>query len=253
MHIHPAFRTIFESHRPRITVWDQRNSTSALTTYTFSSSDTPELGSVLSTADVYGTNPHVKSNGRKMVLAAVHAEDAATLYTVDSVTLGGVAGTEASDRGGNTVVSAAIYYWDASSLAGITNSDVVVTFSEAVSSCAVVIMLVDNVGVATPIATGVTAAVSQTPALDVADMNMFMLGVATSATASGAETVAFGNLQATNGGGYWPEWLYEGSNSVMTWAGAIVFFPGYNGGQRTEFRPTWSGAGTSDSVVAMFY
>jgi hypothetical protein len=145
---HPAFNTIFKRTGPNVQVRHVAENIDNLTTYTFTGVNLGDLGSVPSVlTDSATTTPAVRSTGRKMVIVCVHGEDAATVFSVNGVTIGGVSGTELADRGGSGNASnTAIYVWSTDSLEGITSTDVEVTWSEAVTGCAIGVLVVDNLG-----------------------------------------------------------------------------------------------------------
>ncbi len=130
---------------PVVTFLDAASDVTDLTVYTFSAMNLRIPFNNFSIAsESGGTGPQIRSKDKAVVLIAVHGEDALATFTVSSVTLGGVAGTAVVDEGGAGVVDTAWFLWECAALAGITTTDVVVTFSEAVTGCAVQAVLVSN-------------------------------------------------------------------------------------------------------------
>jgi hypothetical protein len=245
-----------------VKVLDFVSSTSDLTTYTFTAVNLGDLGSVMSTSgDAYGTNPHVRSAGRKMVAVIVHGEDANATFGVNSVTIGGVSGTEQIDRGGlSNAINTAIYAWDTASLQGITTTDVVVTWSEAVTGCAIGVVLVSNIGLfalgSTPVAggTGTGTVVAGTGATGV-DRDRPLLYLMGSTCAVGTEVVQgfVGTLATNPNSAINPVLLYEGSNAEFAFAAAYaVSFCGAQPSTSESFNVSWSGTGDKDHQVALF-
>ena len=250
--------------RPDVKLLDVRSDVTNLTTYTFTSVNLGDLGGTMSTSgDAYSANPHVKAKSRKMVAVIVHGEDAATTFGVNSVTIGGVAGTENIDRGGATVlVNTAIYWWPTSALQGITSTDVVVTFSEAVTSCAIGVVLIDNIGLiidlgpstAQDAGTG-TMQITITPALANSTSDAVILFGSTCAT--GTETVQFNSDNtglATSIGcqGMPINTLYDSSNAEIAFAAGWTWIPAYPAGAFNSFTIVWSGTGACDAVASAF-
>lgn len=77
-----------------------------------------------------------------LIVVGVMAEDNATTYTIDDVTIEGTSGSEVVDEGGAVIVSSGI--WQRGAITGAASVDVTVTFSEAVTGAAVCIWALEN-------------------------------------------------------------------------------------------------------------
>jgi hypothetical protein len=187
----------------------------------------------------------------------VHGEDAATTYSVSSVTLGGVAGSELVDRGGaSAALNTAIYIWYTDSLQDITSTDIAVTFSEAVTSCAIGVLEVSNFGL---VVSGGTATAQGTGNLVVAptmsavnsDRNMLFI-VGTSSATVVAEILQIvshhGSVHSS------PEILYDRSSAEFSFAAVWTYSQQYNGANTDFLGLTleWATAGNGDAVGVGF-
>lgn len=234
------------------------SSTTDLTTYTFSAVNgiAGALGSVASTTgDDYLVNPQVRSAGRKFILINVHGERALAATTVNSVTIGGVAGTEISD-GTSTLVNTAAYIWDTQALQGITTTDVVVTWSAAVTACAVGALAISNIGVfknvvgfnlANPstIPVGFDITILQT------DMNALLI---TGTTCEGLETMAISNSGSVQDPSRPWMILYDQQNAEFSFGAAWTYCPQYNAdnSHAAAGGVDWSGAGNGTATSLGF-
>lgn len=249
MLFHPAWGTLFRSPIPQVKLYDVKSDVGNLTTYTFSNCSIPDLGSDDDNG-VFQTNPHQRSPSRKTLVIIVHAIDALTVYTVSTVTLGGVGVSLHADGGGGIVANTAVAYDPASKYRGITTTDVVVTFSEAITSCAISILVVSNIGVQNSFGsvanngTGVFTAAPSVTAFAAETFPVFILG-STCVTAAGGETVSFSPL---NSGCVAPMLLYEASHAEATFAAAWTYSPQWNAGNTVplDMNVSWSGAGAAD-------
>lgn len=254
MLIHPAFSAILKPSLPRVTLTDVREDVSDLTTYTFTSCNLGDFGGTGgNTADAYGTNPTPRVASRKFVYVIVHGEDAATTFGVNSVTINGLGGSETVDRGGATnAINTALYVFSTEILSGITNTDIAVTFSEAVTGCAIGVILVENitgaqnVGSASASNTGIMTAAAGN-GLTGAQNNLLVLSASTCITGGATELPEFDAVQTS--GNYWPVLLYHGSNAEFDYAAAWSYGAGYFSGL-TEYgnRVQWSGIGAADLI-----
>lgn len=167
---HPFQQLFFGRTVPKVTLLDMKSDATDLTTYTFTACNCGSLGSTRTAAAETTTSlPHIQSTGRAAIIVCIHSEDAATAFSITSCSLGGVAGVEAVDRGGATnAVNSGIYVFDTAAIAGITNTDIVVVMSEAVTSCAIGVLLVEGLGVlhviATTFGTSLNSGLSPIPA-----------------------------------------------------------------------------------------
>lgn len=259
MIVHPAFTSILAPTTPVVKLIRVENSVSDLTTYTFSNTTPPNLGTCISlSGQTYTTAHHVRSRGRKFFIVVVHAEDSITTFGVNSVTLGGVAGTEVVDRGGGgSAINTALYTWSADDLRSITTGDIVVTFSEAVTSCAVSLLEVENVGIFASVGSGSTQGTGElgvfvVPSLEAADRSLL---VVLAGTCAGVEDALF-TLPGSAGGGAgmeYPKFLYGSSNAEMSFAAAWAISKGYTPARGLGFYLSFSSTGSGDAVAAAFY
>jgi hypothetical protein len=220
-----------------------------------------DLGGTLSFADTFGTNPYAISSSRSFVVVIIHGEDSAATFGVSGVTLGGVAGSELYDRGGagaGVLVNTAVYAWATEALQGITTTDIAVTFSEAVTGCAIGVLSVSNVGtfIATvPGGTGNTGSglisLAPTPPTDITGVKGLCLCGSTINAAG--EAVTFDAL--ANGlnptGASQSILLYEGSNAEFGYAAAYAYVTQTGAGSIgfTKWDVSWSGTANADAIA----
>jgi hypothetical protein len=258
----PAFRNIlFNRQPPLVKVLDVQSSVSDLTTYTFAGANIGDFGSTRSfdeTSAIAMSMP--RSPGRKFLAVCVHSEDAAVTWTIDNVTVGGVAGVERADRGGATnAINTGIWTFTTDILQGITNSDIAVTFSEAITSCAIGVLSVENMGPHDRINSATntnTSDMSLSPSVSIkSELYTLMLGAATCA---GAETFVVDAMNAagvTNqSSGVHPDILYDQSNAEMSFAAFWQYCPQYVTPDMAPCRVncSWTGAGAGDAVAVTF-
>lgn len=258
----PLLSAVLKRQAPQVEVLDVRDSSSGLTTYTFTSCNV-HFGSVHSIAgDAYGTDPHVRSPGRKMIVVVVHGDDSASSFGVNSVTIGAVAGTERVDRAGITnPPNTAIYTWDTNSLDGITSTDIAVTWSEAITACAIGVLLVSNLGLCQFVnsaTAAATTALDLAPAASVTGFDTFAIAICGSSCATGGGTETARITHATTGSGQvngdsCPILLYSNSNALLDYCAFWSYSQQYLG-DVVPFRMTvnWSSTGNSDAVMATF-
>ena len=256
----PAKASILMPLVPYVRLLDTRSDVSDLTTYTFTACNLGMIGLVSSpAANVYGTDPLLRSALRNMIVVAVHGEDAAVTFNVSSVTIGGVAGTEGPDRAGATnAINTAIYYWRTDQLQGIANTDIVVTFSEAVTHCAIGVMSVENLSLCVRVAgaasntfTG-TGTLTLGPTMTVENIDFGLVGIFAASCVTGGGTEGFSVKSGI--GGTPPNILSAGSTAEMDYAAAWSRSPQWNGAndKPIEFLASWSGAGAGDAACAIF-
>lgn len=121
----------------------------------------PSLSFIGSTFSATDTDPYTFSaqalglpHPFRTIIVGVHVEDAATNFSISSVTVQGLAATQAIATGNTPAIKAAIYAVGVKS--GWTG-DVVVDLSEAVTSCGISIWAAYNLDSITPTETGSTA------------------------------------------------------------------------------------------------
>lgn len=262
--LHPLGQLLLHRQYPVVTLLETREDTSALTTYTFTDVNIGSTGTKPSiTNEALTTHVQVRSGSTTGLAVVIHAEDALATFGVSSVTIGGVAGTERPDRGGGTnPINTALYSWQTTALEGLANTDIVVTMSEAVTGCAIGVLLINNIGVFAGLTSGSTTStgvMATAPTSgDTIDRNPGMIIASTCATGGGTEQVAFfigeaGTSSRTQVVS--PTLLYEKSNANFDYAAAWTYAPGYGGGLSTESfacNVSWSGAGAGDMVLWVF-
>jgi len=256
MLIHPVWRTFFQSPAPLIKVLDIREDVSNLTTYTFTAVNIPDLGSNRGVTDTNGTNPMLKSASNKNIIVFIHGEDAATAFSLSSCTLGDVAGSELTDRGGATnAINSGIYYWRSSVLDDIATTDIVVTWSEAVTGCAIGVCSAENVSFATANGGSVTGTgtLSMLPNPSPTALETFPTIIVASTLSAGAGAETFQLLQSTGTGAVSPMLLYEGSNAEFSYAAAYTYLPSWYGENISPITMdvSWSGATAGDATSAL--
>lgn len=267
MYLTPAHRMLLRPQRPIVKVQDVLSNITDLTTYTFASANIGDLGTAMNVAQTVGTDQVMRSASNRAIVVICHSEAAAITWTVSTCTIGGVAGFKLIDRGGGTTpINTASFIWPARTLGGITNTNVVVTHSKAVTSCAIGVLSVENIllartsGFATTFGStapaGAAHSGSGTLTLNDAYFGCTMIVGSTCDTGSGAETVRFQARPdgTQTPGSYQPLTLYESSNAEISYAAAVLYTPGYNanlvgGGYNVD----WSGAGGFDSVGFSLY
>lgn len=260
--LHPTHRLLLKRSRPNVSVLDVQASTTDLTTYTFSNVSLGDLGSTRSiAAALINTFPANRIGGQKAIAIVIHSEAAAVTWTVSSITLGGVVGTIAVDRGGGTnAIDTAIATWDASSLSDIANSDVVVTFSKAVTACAIGVLLIENLVLVPTSGLATASGTSKfghnmrgtTSNLQNCINNVLSIGGSTCQVGGGTETPKWAPGQVGLDGAVAPMLLYVGNNAEIDFSAAWAYCPG-NGldsgsGGWPGFNISWSGGGFFDSV-----
>jgi len=258
---HPAFSTVFAQQKPRVVLQDLRLDAVGATTYTFTACQLGDFGGTYSAVNTDSFSASsVRTGSKKHIVVLIHSRDAATLFTVNSATLGGVAGTEIADRGGATVAcSSAIYRWSTEALADITGSNIVVTFSEAITACAISVLLVENVGLlltgttASGTATGTTAiTMSATPAT-LAENTRHMLVIMMSTAFSSVAVPQFTLLDATSLITCMdhPTLLYHGNDggNIINYSAAWSVLSHYPGSLQVEGATTGYSSSTNKEAV----
>lgn len=262
MLMHPAWRTIFKPRRPFVEVHDIKESVSDLTTYTFTSCQMPIIGtSIQRSSTTADFDVQHRSPSHRTIMCIVHGEDAAITFGVSGVTLGGVAGSEDVDSAGASASHlTSIYRWHGLSLDTITTTDVVVTFTEAVTSCAICLLSVYNVPNLS-VADSSDTATSGTGDLVLntgqgsantfyVDGPNWVVSASTCATGGGTETPEVNIV--TQSSIYHPTLLYQRSNAEMDYAAWFTWSPQYNADNRFGWAGqtvSWSGAGSASLVA----
>lgn len=257
------WRTVLARQIPRATVCDVLSDATDLTTYTFTAANIGDFGSSLLDTSTPLSQNTIQAPSNKLLVICVHAEDALTTFGVNSVTVGGVSGTEVIDRGGGTqAINTAIYVFNPSTLDAITTTDVVVTMSEAVTGCAIGIISIDNVCSVSRLAhhpgssgSGVLDITLST--LDDTRVKRYCCAIfaTTCVTGGGTEHAIFDPV----GTGVAPpttqtQFLYEGNNAEFDFAACFCICMQDIPGSETslEMYCSWSGTGQGDAIGAAF-
>lgn len=262
--VNPAWNTLFRRKAPLVKVFDVRSDEADLTTYTFTECNIPEIGfGGYEALLTYGTHlPGVlRTPDCNAVVVIAHGEAATATFGVNSISLGGVAGFERIDRGGGTsAINTAIYIWTSGQLASITNTDIVVTWSKAITSCAIGVLGIYNIGPLSFVGSGTG---QSTTSLN-ADVPVNWTGHETHLLAIGGSTLSVGagaegfnvNMQGISGGGYGREAnvLYEEFNTEISFAAFWGYTDQYCADQDPIYgvRGSWSGAAVADIAMAGF-
>lgn len=281
MLLHPLVQRLVCPTRPRPKVLDLKTDTANATTYTFSGMNL-SLGGVgvgyhgVATAAENPGGRDIPSGihratSRSAILSVIHSEDALATFDVSTVTLGGVSGLQAHDRGGVTsAINTAIFYWDSIALQGISNTDLVVTHSEAVTSCAAALIRVDGVKTMVHMGSGDNVGTGAIQ-LGISQNQSFMEGpyswgiiASTLLTDSSTEALSW-SLSSSFASGAFSynnigvcEHLYEGSHAEAAYAGLFFYIPQYiytDGNASDQVIGcdiSWSGAGAGDAIGVMF-
>lgn len=271
MFIHPAWRSIFRPSAPKVTLTDLREDISNLTVYTFSGCNISygaggTLSSESSDNVIAGANgSYPRASSRSIIIVTIHAEDAALTFGISGVTLGGVAGSEEADRGGGTsAINSGLYWWRTADIVNITNTDIVVTMTEAVTGCAIGVLRIDNIGTAQKsgtnsgnVGTGeISQSVNQNQAAVSSNHGLFGILVSTCATGGGTERFQVDHIigsDTTHRNGMGLLMLYEGSNAEFDYGAAFVYLPQYVSSEVTAplfIGAQWSGAGAGDAIMS---
>lgn len=210
----PFMHCVLTPKFPRVKLLATASDVSDTDIYTFSAMDIGgfggghPLGEHEDNSTITTPIPLFRSPNRKVILAIIHGEDAAVTFNVSSVTIGGVSGTEQVDRGGaSAAVNTSVYTWSDNLLAGIANTDVVVTWSEAITACAVGIVEVSNIRLSGAAASG--------SGQGTGTINVALTGFTESETCVGGVAVV-GSTCVTGGSTEFPEWAYSNAASIYT-------------------------------------
>jgi hypothetical protein len=255
---------LFARKRPEVKLLDLREDTSALTTYTFTNCNTHDIGTTASiTGQFTDTVVPSRSTSRKAIAVIVHGKDDALTFDVTGVTLGGVAMTQAVDRNGTTyAVDTAIFWVASASIADVANTNIAVTFSEAVTGCAIGVVSVDNLSTFVSIGTasGASAAnltLAPAPSFAARNSQHCMLVGSTHVTGSLSERVEF--FVASSGvsvasGMQPPILLYEAGNAGFSYAACWSYMPGYTADTSAfAIVTSWNGAGGFDGAAVLLW
>ena len=255
---------------PRVRLVDLRSDITNQTTYSFTNiPTTPAMSGA--NLESGGKSICLADSLRRMLVAVVHSEDSQTSWLILSSSLGGVAADYHVDRGGTTsAINSGMVIWSSDSLADITNTDFSITFSEAITSCAVAFLEITGLGLDVSDVNGAYAAVgtgllSATITDDTslnnnpAGMLMKRLAIfgSTCVTGGGTElfSVAPGTAFNTSTGGV--TILYADSNAEIDYAGGycIADYTAETSavGKTVSLDANWSGSGAGDILMSTFY
>lgn len=238
---------------PTAQVIDIKESTSAATTYTFSGCNLPVGRKSVGLAYIDTAPLHASSH--RAVWVMVHAEDATTNFNVNSVTLGGTALIEEIESSTFTYpVMTAIYYnWVPDSY---TDNDVVVTFSEAITGCAIGIIEVSSVNstinggnVSNNGSSGAYSLTSTVADSEYGNFRYYLMG--STNENSGAECMfSIESLTTQYNSCMHPLNLYSRSNANFSYAAAFAYSPSSTlDASEERFRVIWT-AGNSVGAIA---
>jgi hypothetical protein len=261
---HPFLTHVLGSKLPTVKLLDVMEDVSNTNIYTFTDRSLGRMaGDATGDTWTYTTAPHLPTRSRQALVAFVHSEDAAVTWTLSTLSLGGVNGTIRIDRGGATsAINTAIVTWSAEALDGITTTDVVATFSEAITGCAIGFAELRGVGVfqmlgsTSQVGTGnLLSNVGGTPTNQA--MRVVQFFASTCATGGSTELFTFENGQTVSrvSSMYAPVLLYEGSNAEFDYAAGYClgsFCAGEATANHYGLTLAWSGAGAGDMVTATF-
>ena len=257
----PQKRSLLIDPRPLVKLCDLQSSVADLTTYTFTNVNVGDLGSTSSTnpgsvSDLLGTNAHVRIKSKKVFFVIVHAEDAAATFGITSVSMGGVALQEQVDRGGVTnAINTGFYALGTANLRDMVGTDVVVVMTEAVTSCAIAVLSVENLGLCEGLnnknGTGTTE-VTLAPDCNAENLNTFEFGLYASTLAATGQTCIWRSPPLS--GAVAPMLLYDEANAEMSYSAAWNYSPGYNGNNVNTCGVIcdWSGATAFDVVGSLY-
>jgi hypothetical protein len=257
-----TFNPLFTRKAPLVKLMDLRVDTADLTTYTFSACNIGDLGTEVSedeTSSIEISLP--RTPGRKFLAVCIHGEDAAATFSINGCTLGGVAGVERVDRGGATaVVNSGIYTWNTDIIQNLANTDIVVTWSEAITSCAIGVLSVENMGPFDRINSANnqgTSTMSLSPSASAkADIYTLMIGCGSCSGANTNFEVEARNAAGitTQVNGNHPDLLYSGTSAELSYAAFWMFSNQYVTPDMPPCRIEcdWSGADGADVVGVTF-
>ena len=249
---------------PNFTVTDMRNDTADGTTYTFSACRAGGGASSITERIQNNVLTSKRSAFNRMVLVVVHAKNTGVTWDIVSVTIGGVAGFQQVDRNAQiNPINTAIFAWRGSDLDAIANSDIVVTVSQAITGCSIVVIEVDNVfsffetAYTASTTDGLGAAMIASPSAGITIIptrNVSVIGASTNVAAVGTEQFEIYNSEGSAVGVSWsnvnPVLLYEGGNAEFSYAGFWYWVPGYApSGSIGGAVVGWSGTSAADLVV----
>lgn len=258
-------RSLLASRYPVATVYDVRDDITNLTTYTFSNCTfpPPPAAPVRSNATAdWDSMPHSPSFGMWYIL--IHGWNATPPFTVSTVTVGGVSATVGRDQGGVQSTSDAIFFVNPLNIGNVANNDIVVTWSEAMASCAIAVVGVTNCGQhgAAPFGTGSSAASTSTSINISPTVGTNRVGLDSSVgvvvCTSAISTTAFPSCDAIgrNSGVVEPQLLYHGTNAEFTYAGFFTYSPSMlmdDGTNALSLAINWTGTTTKDVAAVTIF
>jgi hypothetical protein len=251
-----------------VKVSDVRSDVADSTAYTFTGVNLPSLGTAMSTAQSLGLNQLTRSPSNRAIVVVCHSEAAAVTWTVSSCTIGGVAGSKIIDRGGGTIaLNTALFIWAANSLQGIANTNVVVTHSKAVTSCAIGVLSMENMMHVSTTALSSTFSDSSVSGfahqgsasctLANANFGWTMIAGSTCDTGGGLENCTWEARtgSSTNiSGANQATLLYSESNAEISFSACYLVNPGYSANLVScGYGVDWSGTGLHEAAAFAIY
>ncbi len=257
----PAHELLLTPRRPFVELLDTRDSSNnPSTTYTFGNMRLGSLGCSPTSILNIDAAEFPQSRTRKYILVIVHSKDDATSFSATTCTIGGVGGIRVAEGAGLVALAnVSMFLFGTNLLQNITNTDVAVTFGEAITGAAVAIVGVDNVKnmAAAPVDSGTATndgTFSLALTLEESYYNQLMLMITTCLATSGSpESVSYSLV----GGGFYPlDPLYEVNGNGFSFAAAWSWQPCYPGGAATASYitagATWSGAANNRTIGLIF-
>lgn len=257
----PLLKFLLKRRQPNVIATDVRHSTANATAYTFSACQIDLVPNFLPTQDGVG-NPTFfwpRMIPAPLIVILAFSEDSAATFSVSSITIGGVAGDNWFDSNGPSPglnIHASVWGSD-QDLRSIANTDVVVNHSEAVTSCSIVVLSIDNVQTAAqfsaagaPVSTG-DVTINQTIPDNVAPLSAVIFA-SICGTGGGTESVDF--TAVSSGPGWrWPTLLNYSSNAEHDIAVYAASAPGFlSNAAEADWVFRWSGAGSATAMMLGF-
>jgi hypothetical protein len=251
-----------------VKVSDVRDDVADSTAYTFTNVNLPALGTAMSTAQSLGVNQLTRSPSNRAIVVVCHSEAAAVTWTVSSCSIGGVNGNKLVDRGGGTLaINTALFIWPANVLQGIANTNVVVTHSKAVTSCAIGVLSMENMRHVSTTALSSTFSDSSVSGfshqgsgsctLANANTGWTMIAGSTNDTGGGLEDCTWEARQGSStniSGANQATHLYTGSNAEMSFSACYLVNPCYSANLvACGYGVDWSGAGLHEAAAFAIY
>lgn len=261
MYPHPAWDTIFQRKAPLAKLLDLRFDDVNATVFTFTACQIENAGNGYESPYIYGSQPHVRSRSTNALFVIVHGEDSVATFSVSSVTIGGVAAVEQVDRGGvSNAINTAIYRAVPGTLNDITNTDIVVTWDEAINCCAIGVVSVENIGLvnnlgnASSTATGTMTPGPITGSITASESHAFCL-IGMTVLLQGEQAVSWSGIDdaSATGGQVQHMLLYDLPTAEMSCAAFWTYWPAYPAGNNIfRVSAAWIGSTGGDTVISAY-